>query len=93
MLYRTTVRPEAIEQLDGIRTQFSEIYTRHGVEVLGNWRKVENSNESIYMVRYESETDYQDKVHSLQEDENYIRLTAKLNSIRTELTSEKLVPT
>ena len=93
MLYRTTVKPEAIQQLNEIRTQFGEIYSKHGVEVLGNWRNADNSNESIYMVRYESEQDYQDKIHSLQEDENYIRLTAKLNSIRTDLRSEKLVPT
>jgi len=92
MLYRTTVRPETIEQMDEIRTQFGEIYTKHGIEVLGHWRNAENSNESIYMVRYNSESEYQDKVEELHEDENYLHLTAKLNSIRTDLKSEKLIP-
>jgi len=92
MLYRTTVRPDAIEQLDKIRSQFSEIYMKHGIEVLGYWKKANESNESVYMVRYESERDYHDKIEELHEDEDYISLTAKLNSIRTELTLEKLVP-
>lgn len=92
MLYRTTVKPEAIEELDEIRSQFNEIYTKHGIEVLGYWKKADESNESVYMVRYESERDYQDKIEELHEDEDYLALTAKLNSIRTDLTLEKLVP-
>ena len=91
MLYRTTVKPEAIEQLNDIRNQFSDIYTKHGIEVLGHWRNAENQNESVYMVRYESESDYQHKTKTLQENERYIHLTAKLNSIRTAFTLEKLV--
>lgn len=92
MLYRTTVKPDAIEELDEIRNQFNAIYSKHGIEVLGYWRNAAKSNESVYMVRYESESDYQHKIHTLHEDENYIRLTAELNSIRTDLRSEKLVP-
>ena len=91
MLYRTTVKPEAVEQLDEIRNQFSEIYTKLGVEVVGHWRSAENPNESVYMVRYESESDYQHKTRTLQEDENYVRLTARLNSIRTSFKPEKFV--
>ena len=93
MLYRTTVKPEAIEELNEIRNKFSDIYSRHGIEVLGHWRSVENPNESVYMVRYESESDYQHKTKVLQEDERYIHLTAKLNSIRTAITPEKFVAT
>jgi len=91
MLYRTTVKPDAVEQLDEIRTQFSAIYTKLGIEVIGHWKNAGNLNESVYMVRYESESDYQHKTRTLQEDENYIRLTAQLNSIRTDFTFEKLV--
>ena len=91
MLYRTTVKPEAIEVLNEIRNKFSDIYTKLGVEVLGHWRSTENPNESVYMVRYESEDDYQKKTKALQENEHYIHLTAKLNSIRTSFTPEKLV--
>ena len=92
MLYRTTVKPEAVEKLNDIRNHFSEIYMKHGIEVLGHWRNAENPNESVYMVRYESESDYQHKTRTLQEDENYINLTAQLNSIRTDFTPEKLIP-
>ena len=91
MLYRTTVKPDAVEQLNEIRTQFSAIYTKLGIEVIGHWKNAGNLNESVYMVKYESESDYQHKTRTLQEDENYIRLTAQLNSIRTDFTLEKLV--
>jgi hypothetical protein len=91
MIYRTTVKPEAIEELNEIRSKFSDIYSKHGIEVLGHWRTAENPSESVYMVRYESESDYQDKTKELQEDERYIHFTAKLNSIRTTFTPEKLV--
>ena len=92
ILYRTTVKPEAIEELNEIRSKFSDIYTKHGIEVLGHWRNAENPSESVYMVRYESESDYQHKTKTLQENERYIHFTAKLNSIRTDFSPEKLVP-
>lgn len=92
MLYRTTVKPDAVKQLNEIRTQFSEIYTKHGIEVLGHWKNAENQNESVYMVSYDSENDFRKKTHALQEDENYVRLTSLLNSIRTDFKPEKLVP-
>ncbi len=91
MLYRTTVKSDAVEQLNEIRTQFSAIYTKLGIEVLGHWKNAGNPTDSVYMVRYESESDYQHKTRTLQEDENYIGLTAQLNSIRTDFTLEKLV--
>jgi hypothetical protein len=92
MLYRTIVKPEAVEQLNEIRNKFNIIYAEHGIEVLGHWKNAGNPNETIYMVKYESETDYQNKIEELQEDEHYIHLTAKLNSIRTDFRPEKLVP-
>ena len=91
MLYRTKVKPESVEQLDDIRNEFSEIYTKFGIEVLGHWKNAENPSESVYMVRYESETDYQQKTRALHEDENYIRLTSLLNSLRTDFRPEILV--
>lgn len=91
MLYRTTVKPEAVKQLNEIRNKFSDIYAEHGVEVLGYWKNAEHSNETVYMVRYESESEYQDKIEELHEDEHYVHLTAKLNSIRTDFRPEKLV--
>jgi len=92
MLYRTTVKPEAIEELNEIRSKFSDIYGRLGIEVVGHWKNAENPSETVYMVRYESESDYRHKTEELQENERYIHLTAKLNSIRTDFNPEKLVP-
>lgn len=91
MLYRTTVKPDTIEQLNEIRNQFSEIYSKLGIEVLGHWRSAENQNETVYIVKYESESDYQKKTMTLHEDEQYLLLTARLNSIRTDFKPEKLV--
>ena len=92
MLYRTTVKSDAIEELNEIRSKFSDIYTKLGIEVLGHWKNAENPNETVYMVRYESESDYRHKTEVLQENERYIHLTAKLNAIRTDFSPEKLVP-
>jgi hypothetical protein len=92
ILYHTTVKPESIERLDILRREFDPIYEKHGIEVIGHWKKVGIPNESYYMVKYESEADYQQKIRSLHDDEKYVSLTAQLNSIRTNITSEKLIP-
>jgi hypothetical protein len=92
ILYHTTVKPESIEKLDEIRREFDSIYRKHGIDVIGHWRKIDTPNESYYMVRYENETDYEHKIRSLHDDEKYVSLTAQLNLIRTAITSEKLVP-
>jgi hypothetical protein len=93
ILYHTTVKPESVGRLDEIRRGFDPIYEKHGIEVIGHWKKLDNPNESYYMVKYESEADYQHKIQSLHEDEKYVSLTAQLNSIRTDIISEKLIPT
>ena len=92
MLYHTTVKPESIGRLDEIRKEFDAIYKRHGIEVVGYWKSVDSPNESYYMIRYVNEADYQHKVRALHDDEKYVSLTAQLNSIRTNISSEKLIP-
>ena len=92
MLYQTTVKPESIDTLDRLRTEFDAIYKKHGIEVVGYWKKVESPNVSYYMIKYVSDADYQHKVRSLKKDERYADLTKQLKSIRTGFKSEKLVP-
>jgi heme-degrading monooxygenase HmoA len=92
MLYRTTVKPDAIEKMDELRNGFKIIYEQHGLDVIGHWRSVDQPNESFYMVKYESEDDYQHKTRSLHSDEQYLRLTSQLNEVRIDFKSTKLVP-
>lgn len=92
MLYQTTVKPDASETMDEIREGFKNIYEKHGIDVIGHWKSVDSPNESFYMVRYESEDDYQRKTRTLHGDEQYLRLTSQLNEVRTDFKAIKLVP-
>ncbi len=92
MLYQTTVNPDSIATLDKLRTEFDAIYRKHGIEVIGHWKKVESPNVSYYMVKYVSEADYQHKVRALKEDDSYVDLTKQLRSIRTDIKAERLIP-
>ncbi len=92
MLYHTTVKSEAVGKMDELRGEFKTIYEKHGIDVLGRWKSVENPHESYYMVKYESEDDYQHKTRTLHDDEQYLRLTSQLNEIRTDFKSIRLVP-
>ena len=92
MLYQTTVKPTAIDMMDKIREEFKVVYKKHGIDVVGYWKSVDNPNQSFYMARYESEDDYQHKTRTLHNDEQYLRLTSQLNEIRTDFKSTKLTP-
>jgi hypothetical protein len=92
MLYQTTVKPDAADKMDEIRNGFKVIYEKHGINVIGHWKSVDHPNESFYMVRYESEDDYQHKTRTLHGDDQYLRLTSQLNEVRTDFKSTKLAP-
>jgi hypothetical protein len=92
MLYQTTVKPNAADEMDTIREGFKVIYEKHGINVIGHWKSLEHPNESLYMVQYESEDDYQQKTRILHGDEQYLRLTSQLNEVRTDFKSTKLTP-
>ena len=92
MLYQTTVKPDSSEIMDEIREEFKVVYEKHGIDVIGYWKSVEHPNESFYMVRYDSEDDYQHKTRTLHGDEEYLRLTSQLNEVRTDFKSTKLTP-
>jgi hypothetical protein len=92
MLYQTTVKPDAADKMDEIRNGFKVIYEKHGINVIGHWKSIDHPNESFYMVRYESEDDYQHKTRTLHGDNQYLRLTSQLNEVRTDFKSTKLAP-
>lgn len=92
MLYQTKVKLDAIETMDEIRDGFKMVYEKHGIDVIGHWKSVDQPNESFYMVRYDSEDDYQHKTRTLHGDEQYLALTSQLNEVRTDFKSTKLSP-
>ena len=92
MLYQTTVKPDAADKMDEIRNGFKVIYEKHGINVIGHWKSIDHPNESLYMVKYEGEDDYQHKTRTLHGDDQYLRLTSQLNEIRTDFKSTKLAP-
>ena len=51
-----------------------------------------DENELYYLSKYEDDNDYKMKVESLRKDEEYVRLTKKLNEVRTSIESTKLLP-
>jgi hypothetical protein len=92
MLYHTKVKQNSVEKMDELRDGFRRLYEQHGIDVIGRWKSIETPHESYYMVKYESEDDYQDKTKALHDDEQYLRLTSQLNEIRTDFKSIRLVP-
>ncbi|MFX1482984.1 MAG: hypothetical protein ACFFCP_07330 [Promethearchaeota archaeon] len=92
MLYHTKVKEDSVEKMDKLRESFRKLYDQHGIDVIGRWKSVETPHESYYMVRYDSMDDYQNKTRTLHEDEEYLRLTAQLNEIRTDFKAIQLVP-
>jgi len=91
MLYQTKVKSDAIEKMDELRNGFKDIYEKHGIDVVGRWKSVDQPEESYYMVQYDSEDDYQHKTRTLHDDEQYLRLSSQLNEIRTDFKSTKLM--
>ncbi len=91
MLYHTKVKRNAVEKMDELRESFRKLYDQHGIEVIGRWKSVETPHESYYMVSYDSEDDYQHKIKTLHDDENYLNLTSQLNEIRTDFKAIKLI--
>jgi hypothetical protein len=47
MLYRTKVKPSAVEKLNGIRDRFQKIYDAIGLDVLGQWRSEKDPTENL----------------------------------------------
>ena len=92
MLYQTKVKADSVERMDELREEFRKLYEQHGINVMGRWKSVEKPHESYYMVTYENDDEYQEKIKALHEDENYLNLTSQINLIRTEFKAIKLEP-
>ncbi|MFW9811085.1 MAG: hypothetical protein ACFFF9_01370 [Candidatus Thorarchaeota archaeon] len=78
--------------MDELREEFRKLYEQHDIDVIGRWKSIENPHESYYMVTYDNEEDYQNKIQELHEDEHYLNLTSQINIIRTEFKAIKLEP-
>lgn len=92
LLYETRVEPKDVEELNRLREAFSKIYERHNVKVLGQWRDHEKPHHTFYMSEYSDESDYESTIERLHSDEEYIRLSAQLNAIRTASSVTRLQP-
>lgn len=92
MLYRSKVKPDAVDMMTELRGQFRKIYDEHGIEVIGRWREANDPTVSYYMVKYDNEEEYKKKVDELHHDETYLRLTSKLNKIRVDFSTTRLIP-
>jgi len=92
MLYHTKVKEDSVGKMDELREEFRKIYEQYGINVLGRWKNIEKPHESYYMVTYEDNDDYEQKIDALHEDERYLNLTSQINLIRTEFKAIKLEP-
>ena len=92
MLYETKVKEDSVERMDELREEFRKLYEKHGIDVIGRWKSIENPHESYYMVTYDSHEDYQEKINELHDDEFYLNLTSQINLIRTDFKAIELEP-
>lgn len=93
MLYKTKVKPDKIERMKEISSQFSEIYKEHGIEVIGHWTRIDKPTTNYLMTSYASEADYTEKVEKLKSDERYQKLSIELQEIRKDFKMKRLSPT
>jgi tRNA-dihydrouridine synthase len=92
MMYRTETKPDRVEKLDKLRSEFMDIYESHDVDIVGHWQDSERPHVSYYMARYEDEDEYEKTVRELREDEKYQELTDRLHEIRTDFEATHLTP-
>lgn len=78
--------------MNDLRMKFEDLYKKHHVDIVGFWVNASDENELYYLSKYEDDNDYKMKVESLRKDEEYVRLTKKLNEVRTSIESTKLLP-
>ena len=71
MLYKTKVKPDALDKLATLSEGFSEIYEKHGIDIVGYWQSEEEPTIHYLMTQYADKTDYDTKVKKLQNDERY----------------------
>ncbi|MFW9788010.1 MAG: NIPSNAP family protein [Candidatus Thorarchaeota archaeon] len=90
MLYRS--KSNSGKEMDELRSKFQKIYERHNVDIVGFWSNADDENEIFYISKYEDENDYKMKVESLRSDEEYTRLSKRLEEVRTSIEATKLLP-
>jgi len=61
---------------------FSKVYKKYDVQVLGGGTNVDNKSEMYLMVVYKDNAHYEETVKKLRADPKYIELTKKLEESR-----------
>jgi hypothetical protein len=92
MLYRSKVDTDNMDQLWELRSEFEEIYKKHGVDIVGFWENAEDPTEAFYISRYENEDDYKKTVEKLRSDEQYAKLTDEFSKFRVENQQTRMNP-
>ena len=90
MLYK--LHSKSGKEMDDLRMKFENLYEKHKVDIVGFWVNADDENELYYLSKYEDEDDYKKKVESLRKDAEYVRLTKKLDEVRTSIETTKLLP-
>lgn len=90
MLYKS--RSKSGKEIDDLRMRFENLYEKYKVDIVGFWVNADDENELYYISKYEDEDDYKKKVESLRKDAEYVRLTKKLEEVRTSIETTKLLP-
>jgi hypothetical protein len=90
MLYKS--RSKSGKEMDDLRMKFENLYEKYKVDILGFWVNADDENELYYISKYEDEDDYKKKIESLRKDAEYVRLTKKLEEVRTSIETTKLLP-
>ena len=93
MFYRAKAKPDSLEQLSEIRTEFEGIYLSHEINIVGVWENADDPTEFFYMSWYENETEYKAKVEELRSDARYVELNEALAEIRVESQAIRMTPT
>ena len=92
MLYKTKVKPDKIERMRELSSQFLEIYKEHEIKVVGHWTRIDKPTTNYLMTQYENEAEYTSKVEKLRSDARYQQLSEEIRGIRKEFKMKRLVP-
>jgi len=80
-LYKSKVKPTEVTYEDSFE-DFSKIYKKYDVQILGGGTNTEDNSEMYLMVAYKDEDHYKQTVEKLHSDSTYQELSKKLQETR-----------
>ncbi len=80
-LYKSTQKTSEVIYDDSYE-EFSKVYEKFGVKVLGGGTNVANPSEAYFMTVYKDKKHYEETVKKLQSDPKYIELSKDLQERR-----------